>query len=780
MFYVFDRWGNQTNCLYDIIEPVHKDEVNGEDSLTLTLPDCDLIKGDRIVWKDKFGHWHEHTVNTVQDIHAEGKLYSVVYCENSIASLYSKMLVDVRSYNTSVYTALTKALSGTQWSVGTVDSFGTISVNHYHESAREAVSDIVNACSGEWETSIYVGANGVVSRKISIRKQIGEDSGQLFTYERNMESINRKVAEDDVVTRLYGYGKGIEQYDDEGNLTGGYSRKLTFGDINGGLDYVQDDEAMERWGTVDADGNKVHSEGKYENGDCEDMQQLLDETKAELEKRSVPQVSYTASVIDLADAGYSAEDSRKGDTVAIIDRDLGIRVQGRVLSVERVVLDEKLSPNGASATKITLGNITNTISDVLSQLKKDSASLADHASAWDAAASINTDYINAIINNLNNTINQTGGYTYYEPGEGIITYDKPKDQNPTMAIQIKGAGFRIADTKNSDGTWNWRTFGTGAGFIADLIVAGTLNASLLKAGRIVVGDDDDPTFLADFDSGEVLISGGTPLGDTTADELSSQIKASANGISLSVTDGSLGNTASIKITTTTVGGDEQSTTQKLNLGNVRSAFASDNTAITITAGTVTFNSNTFVVNSTYFKVSSTGVITATSGTIGGFTITSSSLYNGKSSLTSNTSGVYISTSGISVGSGSFYTTLADGRLMGGVTTSYTGYISFNEYYKSTGIYGVRIAGQGDIALYTSGAFGIGSYTSPTSDGTITVGQSASISHLESVKTWQTITNVVTNLSINNGNATWTNYTISYPREFYTRSMVYTKGLMTGY
>ena len=54
-FTVFDRWGNQTGVLTDVIEAVHKDEVNGEDSLTLLLPTCNLIKGNRIVWKDKFG-----------------------------------------------------------------------------------------------------------------------------------------------------------------------------------------------------------------------------------------------------------------------------------------------------------------------------------------------------------------------------------------------------------------------------------------------------------------------------------------------------------------------------------------------------------------------------------------------------------------------------------------------------------------------------------------------------------------------------------------------------
>ena len=111
----------------------------------------------------------------------------------------------------------------------------------------------------------------------------------------------------------------------------------------------------------------------------------------------------------------------------------------------------------------------------------------------------------------------------------------------------------------------------------------------------------------------------------------SQIKVLQDSITLSVTDASLGNTATIKLE---VNG-RTAQTRTLDLTGVRNAFKNDTTAITISAGTVTFNSGTFVVNSTYFSVTSTGVITATSGTIGGFTINSTSIYNSKMTLDSD-------------------------------------------------------------------------------------------------------------------------------------------------
>lgn len=122
----------------------------------------------------------------------------------------------------------------------------------------------------------------------------------------------------------------------------------------------------------------------------------------------------------------------------------------------------------------------------------------------------------------------------------------------------------------------------------------------------------------------------------------SELTVGLNSISLNVTNGSLGNTASIVLSV-----NGSTTTKTLNLSGVRNAFKNDTTAITITAGTVTFNSNTFVVNSSYFKVTSTGVITATSGTIGGFTITSSSIYNTLMTLQSD--GLYLKRNNVAVG-----------------------------------------------------------------------------------------------------------------------------------
>ena len=90
-------------------------------------------------------------------------------------------------------------------------------------------------------------------------------------------------------------------------------------------------------------------------------------------------------------------------------------------------------------------------------------------------------------------MNALGVYVYLsEDGKGLITYDKPIDQNPTMAIQLLGGAFRIANSKLPNGEWNWRTFGDGNGFVADAFIGGLLKGGKvhfdLTNGTLLIGD----------------------------------------------------------------------------------------------------------------------------------------------------------------------------------------------------------------------------------------------------------------------------------------------------
>lgn len=102
----------------------------------------------------------------------------------------------------------------------------------------------------------------------------------------------------------------------------------------------------------------------------------------------------------------------------------------------------------------------------------------------------------------------------------------------------------------------------------------------------------------------------------------SEIEQLAESISLEI-KGSLGSNASIILSA-----GSNSKSYELDLTQVRTAFANDNTAVSISAGTITFNAGTLIVNSTNFQLTADGTITAKAGTIGGWTLNSYKLFAG--------------------------------------------------------------------------------------------------------------------------------------------------------
>lgn len=466
-FYLYDRWGKQIGTLGEVYEAIHTDEVNGEDSLSLSVAPMDLEKGQRIVWRDKFGALHEHTISELSVTHSDGKVATSIHAENSIAELLTDYIVE-REPQGEITVALQRALEDTRWQIGDVDVAGEKHTSWYHISVYEAISDIVSVWGGELSATIEMDGSDVSARRVNIQVRRGGDHGRIFSYGHSLVSIDRKVDTGDIYTALYGYGKGLEKYDEDGNSTGGYSRKLTFGSINGGKDWVGDEDAKLRWGLPDGHGGVKHTFGKVEFDDCEDQSELLALTKEALKSASVPRVVYTGTVANLADGGYvNGEDTMPGDTVYLRDKVLDLRVQGRALRIERDLIDER-------NTVITLGNLSRTFSSELNGSAADLDWLKSHVTNWDMTVNLGSAYLNAVINQWNEVINATGGYVYWEQGEGITVYDKPLENNPTMAIQLRGGSFRIANSRLPNGDWDWRTIGTGDGFVADMLIAGTI------------------------------------------------------------------------------------------------------------------------------------------------------------------------------------------------------------------------------------------------------------------------------------------------------------------
>ena len=467
-FALFDRWGAQLRTLTDVASAVWTEELNGEDTLALKSAEP-IEKGQRIVWCDGLGTWHEHTVASVEQSHDDDGLWYSAVCENSVSELYGDWHSDRRLQGATAQAALSAALEPTRWQVGTVSVPGTNSASFYRESAREALQKVLETWGGELSTTIAVSGSEVTARKVNIARR-GADNGKRFAWGKDMVAVRRVFDADDVVTALYGFGKGVESGD-------GYGRGLDFASVNGGRMYVESTDARSVWGRPDGRGGKAHVFGKVEFSDCEDARELLRLTREELARRSEPRVSYEASVAVFAMYGYDFEDVGLGDDVALIDRDMEpeVRVKGRVTRVVRDLLDD------GRATDITIGNIIEDAAGLMAAKFAELQSLASRSTAWDVAAYTPGAYIQQIMDGLNKEFDAGASYIYQSPEQGIIVGSVPLDpatgkptRTPASAIQLKGGGFRIANKVRSNGEFDWRAFGTGDGFVADEIVAGVL------------------------------------------------------------------------------------------------------------------------------------------------------------------------------------------------------------------------------------------------------------------------------------------------------------------
>lgn len=517
----FNRWGDNLGRL-TVSAATHTDALDGTDELNITCAE-DLVKGDRVVWIDLQGVCHEHIVDTIDRVHDDdGAPETQAVCINSVNETWDDWMDDKRPSG-SVSVALTSILADTRWEVGTCDQGGSASRTFYHESVREGLAGIIETWGGELETLIVHDGASIVSRRVGVRAKRGnQNSAKRFTWTKDLVSVKRSVASDNPKTRVYGYGKGVET---EG---GGYGRRLTFGDINGGKDYVEDAEATTVWGHPDGEGGILPAVASYVNEQCEDAAQLLQETQDYLEQVKEPKVTYTASVIDLYAFGRSWEGVGVGDDVAIIDKGFsaeGVRLHGRVSQIKRDLLT-------GDAT-VTFGTLTDNMADMWQSVSNALKSNSQQNAIYDAAAGTSVSWLQQLQAALNAQFNAVGTYKVETFELGTMWSNVPIDAETGLpvkatsgmwAVNINGMGMRLAANLTSDGQWDWRTFLTGAMVSADAINTGTMRAERVRAGLLT---DEEGKNRWDLTSGEFSLSASAEVGGKTVQKIADDAANSA-------------------------------------------------------------------------------------------------------------------------------------------------------------------------------------------------------------------------------------------------------------
>lgn len=250
---------------------------------------------------------------------------------------------------------LSGILEGTGYQLGNVDGLTrTGKLSFYYISVRQALVKIIESYACEFKVRYTFVENKIIGRYIDLNQRFGRVTGHQFEYGTNILNVTYEESSDDVVTALIGRGKGEQSTDENGEATGGYGRRIQFKDVvwtvaNGdpvdkpaGQNYVTNETARNIYG-LHQDGVIKHRFGVYTNEDIEDPTELLKATYKELQRLSVPIVTFKANLLDLANA--IEQDIWIGDSVGIVRDQIGIAFEARI---HKLVID-KLDNNRSVA-----------------------------------------------------------------------------------------------------------------------------------------------------------------------------------------------------------------------------------------------------------------------------------------------------------------------------------------------------------------------------------------------------------------------------------------------
>ena len=250
---------------------------------------------------------------------------------------------------------LSGILEGTGYQLGNVDGLTrTGKLSFYYISVRQALVKIIESYACEFKVRYTFVENKIIGRYIDLNQRFGRVTGHQFEYGTNILNVTYEESSDDVVTALIGRGKGEQSTDENGEATGGYGRRIQFKDVtwsvaNGdpvdkpaGQNYVTNETARNIYG-LHQNGVIKHRFGVYTNEDIEDPIELLKATYNELQRLSVPIVTFKANLLDLANA--IEQDIWIGDSVGIVRDQIGIAFEARI---HKLVID-KLDNNRSVA-----------------------------------------------------------------------------------------------------------------------------------------------------------------------------------------------------------------------------------------------------------------------------------------------------------------------------------------------------------------------------------------------------------------------------------------------
>ncbi|MFQ9247399.1 MAG: phage tail spike protein [Clostridium paraputrificum] len=439
---------------------------------------------------DKLGRWKYLDYENV--IKAEGKLYRIfnvvksldyitAYARPIFFDLIDTILLDVRPTNKTGQQALEDILKGT--------GFKAHSNISTHNTAYYIRKNIVEAILGNDDNSFLNRWGGEIDLDnfdIYINDKIGSDNGVRVEFGYNLNEIEEDINIEEVATRIIPMGfDGLMLEGDTPWIDSPLIDKY----VNPKMRVIKFDDVKVKESETDEEGFNT-----------------IEEARAELIKRcnklyeegiDKPQVNYKIDMINLANTTayknyIDLVKVGKGDTVTCYVKALDIDVKARVIDFEKDYLTGEY-------INIELGSVQSDFFNKQSDIQNKVDSILN------GNGTIKGDKISGVINALDAKFKALRDIAQPQHIRATIYEDRIEDSPTFGCICIGSMGFEIAGSfKPGTKEWDFRTFGTGKGFVADCITTGILRAILLESlnGNTTI----------DLDNGKVKIKNGGFIG----------------------------------------------------------------------------------------------------------------------------------------------------------------------------------------------------------------------------------------------------------------------------
>ena len=403
---------------------------------------------------------------------------------------YDCFLTDVRPTNKTGQQALDILMTGTQYS-GTSDITSVSTAYYINKTLIEALqSDDDNSFLNRWGGEIYYN-----NFQITINERIGADNGMKAKFGWNLAGIQQRVNMQNVVTRIVpiaynGYALPSPGYVDSPKIND-YPfvrvRVIKYDDIRLQEDVTGTD--MEGYATL-----------------AELQQALTERAQAEFEAGiDLPEISYTVNIVDLSKTEQYKDVSNLvkvnlGDTVHCENERLGIETEARCTEliwdcIHERVKELKLGQYEDYFSKVS--SVVNSVSQVINQ--------GSNTVKGEAIYGI-IDAMQAQLRLQNTAAEKLDVRAFYM-----------EDTDPTSplygAMSIGTQGFQIANSRLPDNSdWDWKTFGTAKGFVADYLIGGILASQNYQEGvqgfkmNLNTGEADIPSLEIDTSHLQVQIT----------------------------------------------------------------------------------------------------------------------------------------------------------------------------------------------------------------------------------------------------------------------------------